>query len=135
MIGSADSDGGKKPLDVSKQPKQRDHAVPRAVRCSHCKKVGIVYFSQGFNVKTADKIMNGRPVIGDCGYCHRTHIELIPIPNLSPSDQKELGHLYKIQETLQYAAEKGIAIPKKSVMLPLKKLEEWQKKMEAMANG
>lgn len=126
-IGAADQEKGNSAFTP---PPQKDHAIPRAVRCSRCKRVGFAFFEGGFNVKIADKAMNGRPFRGDCGYCAATGIELIPIPELTESDSKELRHLYNIQETLKEVAKSGIPIPKNALILPQKKLEELRKRLE-----
>jgi len=103
------------------------HATPHAVRCSQCRRVGLVYFEGGWNFKKADRLMNERPVRGDCGYCRRRGIELIPIPHLSESDRKELQHLYNIQDTLEKSQERGWRVDQSSLLLPIEHIDKKQK--------
>ena len=121
-IGAADQTSGAGKVVPQAQ---QDQGVPVMVRCSRCNADGFVYFSGGFHIKTADKLMNRRPVRGDCGYCGAKGVELIPNPNLTPSDAKEHQHLYNVQETLNYMADHGIPIPKNGIIPPLAKLKEW----------
>jgi len=112
------------PKDPSQKPSPKRHYIPRAVRCSACKKVGLAAWEDGFDVKRADRLMNGRTIRGVCGYCRRTSVEFIPIPHLSMSDAKELQYLYQIQDTLGKVAEQGIEIRKDSLIMPWKKVED-----------
>lgn len=114
----------------SPQPSKRKASVPRAVRCGDCKKIGFVQFSEGFNFKKADRIMNEKPICGNCGYCGKIGVELIPVPKLTASDRKEFAHLVNIQETLEYAAERGWEVGPRNAIMPvarLKMYEEWRK--------
>lgn len=105
-------------------PKPGQTATPHAVRCSRCKKVGLVYFEGGWNLAQSDALMNGRVIRGDCGYCGTHDAELIPIPKLSESDAKELRQLYQIQETLEEAIKNGWDVTPQSLLIPKARLEE-----------
>jgi hypothetical protein len=110
----------------AEQAKKKPDAIatPHAVRCSNCKKVGLVYFEGGWNLAQSDALMECRVIRGACGYCHKQNAELIPIPKLSESDAKELRALYNIQETLEEAARQNWTVTPQSLLIPKARLEE-----------
>jgi hypothetical protein len=112
-----------KPADPAKK-KPNAIATPHAVRCANCKKVGLVYFEDGWNLAQSDALMEGRVIRGACGYCNKQNAELIPIPNLTESDKKELQALYNIQETLKEAARQNWDVTPQSLLIPKARLEE-----------
>lgn len=121
-IGAADQE--KSVTNPFAVPPQSDQGVPIMVYCSRCNIPGFVYFSGGFHVKTADKLMNYRPIKGDCVSCGGKNIELIPNPHLTPSDAKKHRALFDVQESLEYMTKHGIPVPKNAIIPPLAKLKE-----------
>jgi len=130
-IGAADQKSAN--ANPARKAAIRPHAVPKPVRCGNCKRLSVAWFDEGFNVKAADKLMNGRPIKGDCRQCGKMNVEVIPIPNLTPSDAKEFAHLVHIQETLGWAADNDVSVDRKSVVMPLAKTKQVMARDAAMA--
>lgn len=88
----------------------------KPVRCGLCKKVGMLNFQGGFDLKAGDRVMEGKPIWGDCGMCGR-RAELIPLPT-DESIRKDIKVYYDIAEALKGAMRRGWRIGGGALLIP-----------------
>lgn len=110
-------------------PTPEYHPTMVMVKCHGCGSVGVYEFVDGFDLKTGDDLMAGKPVKGFCFRC-RGERDMVPL-KLSEADAKQYRHLYNIQRALEAAVKQGRRIPANALILPV----ELQKKREQVQNG
>ena len=94
----------------------------RACKCMKCGQVGALLFEGGFNLKLGDRVMDGKPIPGQCPRCGTT--ELIPLPVNDPNT-KEVALYHQIQRSLDHYRKRGV---KANTMLwPVDRIVEWEK--------
>jgi hypothetical protein len=115
------------------EPTPEYHPTMKAVKCSGCGGVGIVEFVNGFDLKKGDALMEGKNITGVChGKCGGRAVEFIPISRfLAPHEEKEIQHLYKIAAALDYASKQNYRVGDNSLILPVGKLKEYEKRINA----
>jgi hypothetical protein len=97
----------------------------KLVRCLECRTVGVAEFVNGFNLRDADRLMDGKPIQGVCLRC-RKETELVPI-QLPPKVECELKILYDIQAALDEAVRRGEPIPADGLIWPLARVDAYRK--------
>lgn len=112
-------------------PEPDYHPTMKPVKCSGCGGIGIVEFVNGFDLKKGDALMDGKNITGIChGKCGGREVEFVPISRfLSKSEEKEIAHLYKIAAALDYASKQGYRVGENSLILPVGKLKEHEKRI------
>jgi len=98
-------------------------------QCSLCQHVGIVEFENGFNIPLGDRLMEGRPIPGECKIC-RKWTTFLPLRMLSESDWKEWQHLRRIQDTLDYYRNNEIPVNLQNFLIPKERLEAFRQGLE-----
>jgi hypothetical protein len=104
----------------------------RLGKCSKCMQVGTVEFKGGMNLKEGDRIMDGKPIPGECYFCGK-RTEFVPLPVDDPR-QKSLKLYYDIQKALDHEVKNGRPLPATGSLYPLArrlKYEEWRKSVGA----
>lgn len=104
------------------KPTVQYHPTMRAVKCMKCGQVGALIFEGGFNLKLGDRIMDGKPIPGQCPRCGKT--ELVPLPVNDPST-REVRLYHQIQRSFDLYTKMGIQ--PKTMLWPADRVEEWMK--------
>lgn len=112
------------------KPTKEYHPTMRAVKCLKCKQVGALLFEGGFNLKLGDRIMDGKPIPGQCPRCGKT--ELIPLPVNDPHTQ-EVRLYHQIDRSLQEYVRRGV--PARTMLWPVDRLNEWEKNAKRRAEN
>jgi hypothetical protein len=110
-------------------PTPEYHPSMRLGKCSRCKQVGTVEFKGGMNIKEGDRIMDGKPIWGDCYFCGKK-TEFVPLPVDDPR-QKGLKLYYDMQRALDHEVRNGRPLPASGDLFPLarrQRHEEWRKR-------
>jgi hypothetical protein len=107
------------------QPTREYNPTMLAAKCALCKRVGLIEFRGGFNLREGDRIMEGRPIRGTCGICGK-HTVLVPI-KMTEDMRKNAWVQHGIDEALRYHQETGRAIPDDGIIMPKGRLEAYDK--------
>jgi hypothetical protein len=113
------------------QPTPEYHPTMKPVKCSGCGGVGIVEFVNGFDLKKGDALMEGKNIRGVChGKCGGRGVEFIPISRfLSKEEEKGIVNLYRISAAMDYAAKQGYKIGPDSLIMPVEKIKEHERRL------
>jgi hypothetical protein len=122
-----DHDKSVKTIDVKVKnngykPEKDYYPTMRACKCMKCGQVGALLFEGGMNLKLGDRVMDGKPIPGQCPRCGKT--ELIPLPVNDPST-KEVALYHQIQKSMDHYRERGIDA--KTMLWPVDRVKEWEK--------
>ena len=104
------------------KPTPEYHPTMRAVKCLKCMQVGALLFEGGFNLKLGDRVMDGKPIPGQCPRCGQT--ELVPLPVNDPAT-REVRLYHQIQRSFDFYVKRGMA--PKTMLWPVDRLEDWEK--------
>ena len=116
------------------EPTREYYPTYRLVKCSLCGQAGAAEFLGGLNIKEGDRLMDGRPIWGECLHCAK-RAELVPLPVDDPK-QKELKLYYDIQEALKEAVRRGERLTPAAQIWPLARVRAWEEwKREAARAG
>lgn len=107
------------------KPTPQYHPTMRAVKCLKCKQVGALVFEGGFNLKLGDRVMDGKPIPGQCPRCGPT--ELVPLPVNDPNT-REVRLYHQIQRSFDLYTKMGIQA--KTMLWPADRVQEWMKNAE-----
>jgi hypothetical protein len=122
--GSVRTDATIKIKDTGYKPTDDYYPTMRAVKCVSCGLVGSLEFHNGFNLKSGDRVMNGKPIRGSCPRCAKT-VELYPLPVNDPAT-KEVKLYYDIQKSLDTARLQGEKLTGTSIVWPLARVKAWE---------
>lgn len=118
--------------DTGYKPTPDYYPTMRAVKCYSCGAVGALEFHNGFNLKSGDRVMAGKPIGGYCPRCVKW-TELVPLPVDDPNT-REVRLYYQLQEALNEALRRGQRLTGSSIVWPLariKSLEEHVRRQQA----
>lgn len=96
----------------------------RVVKCSMCDLVGVCEFKGGMNLKEGDRLMEGKPIRGECMKCGKM-VDLIPLPIDDPDNQK-LKLYYDMQKALDRNVQVGRALAPSGQLMPTAKLKQYE---------
>ncbi len=132
-IGFLDKDGFERraPLKPGKRPSGYKptadyHPTHIVVKCRTCRSVGIAEFEGGFDLKTGDRLMEGKPIRGLCHRCAK-ETELVPLKPDHPDNTAELRHLFNIRKALEEAARRGESVGSSGVVWPLERVKAYER--------
>lgn len=123
--GDVRTDVAIKVKDSGYKPTPDYYPTMRACRCLSCGAVGCLEFHNGFNLKLGDRVMNGKPIPGNCPRCQK-YTELVPLPVNDPKTA-EVRLYYQMQEALNEGLKRGQRLTGSSIVWPLARIREWEK--------
>lgn len=131
--GDVRTDGQIKVKDSGYTPTKEYYPTMRAVKCIACGLVGSLEFHNGFNLKSGDRVMNGKPIRGTCPRCAKT-VELYPLPVNDPAT-KEVRLYYDIQKSLDTAVARGEKLTGTSIVWPMARVRAWEEHVKKQQPG
>ena len=96
----------------------------RVVRCSKCGLVGVCEFLGGMNLKEGDRLMEGKPIRGECKQCGKA-VDLVPLPVDDP-EFKQAKHAFEMQRALDLMVANGRALGPSGQLIPVAKLKQYE---------
>ncbi len=122
--GNQRMDASFKKKDTGYKATKEYFPTMRAGKCSRCGQVGVIEFTNGFNIKLGDRVMDGKPIPGTCFRCGKG-VEFVPLPINDPKN-KEIGIYYGIQKSLNAHVERGWDIGAQGDIQPVGRIIRWE---------